>query len=91
MRSVQPGFDLCHSGFWRRNREQSGGGSAGQTLQVDEHYIHFGHRDGHRCVNNWMEHCILVYWSINPNNPAFSLPSFGDSHRPLPVCLLFAV
>lgn len=38
-----------------------------------------------------MEHCILVYWSIHSDNLAVSLPSIGVSHRPLPVCLLFAV
>lgn len=45
-----------------------------------------------RYVNSWMEHCILVYWSIHSvNSAAFLFSSIGDSNWPLPVCLLFAV
>lgn len=34
-RQVQPGVDVCESGFWWEYREQFGRGSAGQALQVD--------------------------------------------------------
>lgn len=48
--------------------------------------------DSH-CVNSWMEHCILVYWSIHSDNSAVSLSSIGDSIGPFlfVCCFLFAV
>ena len=41
----------------------------------------------------WMEHCILVYWSIHSDIPTIFLPSIGDSSAPSCLfavcCLLF--